>query len=345
MGGQALKHCTRRYEKEEFLNLVEKIQQNLVDLLDVRVNLIPYYKSKSSFGDADILVESDHLPTDWKHQIIHFYNLDSTKYRINGDVMSIAVEELQVDLITTQSRYFKSSFDYFSYNDLHNLTGRILHKMGIKHGHKGLSLVIRHKERSDHILSEIFLEHDNAKEISYSILGLDPNFIPNTVDDLFEFVASSTYFDPDIYLLDNRNYVSRVRDRKRANYRGMLDWCGAHPNSKKYNFPEKNERGGYSIREPFYTEIVLKQWPWVEDVVNSLIESFELNLRFSEIYNGSIVSARTGLIGKELGGFMSKMKERYGFTDDMKRKWLQSKETTPLVAIAQMDMEYRMSKS
>lgn len=307
MGGNALKHCTRRYQKEEFIQLTDKVKDDLMSLFpNTRVELIPYYTSKDSFGDADFLVESDNLPSNWKQVVTNFYQTD---YASNNEVLSVAVEELQVDLITTQSKYFKSSKDYFSFNDLHNLTGRLLHKLGIKHGHKGLSIIIRSKERNDHILAEIELETDNAKAKAYEILGLDPNFVPDTLEDIFKFVASSKYFDPDIYLLENRNNVSRTRDRKRKVYGGMFEYCRINPNSKKYSFPDKDERGGYSIREPYYTDIVLHRWPEVGPKVEQIIEEFELNLEFHKVFNGNLVNEWTGLTGKELGAFMSKVKE------------------------------------
>lgn len=335
MGGNALKLFTRRYEKEEFVSLVSKVIDDLTNLLNVKMAVIPYYTNKETFGDADILVESDDLPTNWINRVLEFYSLDTHHFKHNGDCLSIVVEELQVDLITTPLKYFKASLDYFSFNDLHNITGRIFHKLGIKHGHKGISLVIRHRDRSDHILDEIFLEHDDAKDAVYSILGLDPTFVPQNLEDIYQFVSSSKYFDPDIYLLENRNSTSRVRDKKRAVYRGMLEWCAAHPDSKKYSFAEKSERGGYSLREPYYTEIVLKKWPWVESKVNDLIAEFELNQKFAEVYNGKIVEERTGFSGKRLGAFMQRMKSRI-VDSKTKQLWIDS----PSVALLNIDSEY-----
>jgi hypothetical protein len=309
MGGNALKSCTRRYQKDEFSQLTTRVIAELKALLKTRVELIPYYTNKDSFGDADLLVELDSLPPNWKQVVTSNYCDTFEQFASNGEVLSIAVDELQVDLIAIQSKYFKAAKDYFSFNDLHNLTGRLLHKLGIKHGHKGLSIVVRSKERNDHILAELELETDNAKAKAYEILGLDPNFVPDTFEDIFKFVTSSKYFDPDIYLLENRNNVSRTRDRKRKVYGGMLEYCRQNPGSKKYNFPEKNERGGYSLREPYYTEIVLKHWPEVGPKVDQIIEDFELNLEFHKVFNGNLVSEWSGLTGKELGAFIAKVKE------------------------------------
>ena len=310
MGGMALKEHCRRFSKEEFLAATEAFQRKFRGIFRVPIQLIPYYLEKDSFGDADFVVESDSLPPDWKQTIIKKFGLQDGDYKSNGDVFSMAFCQLQVDLILTQKKYFRSSINYFEFNDLGNLSGRLAKKLGIKHGHKGLSLVIRHKSRADHILAEIELETDNAKEKIYSILGLDPNFIPNSLDDIFNFVASSRFFDPDIYLLDNRNAVSRVRDKKRKTYSEFLKWCEANPDSKKYSFPEKNERGGYSLREPYYTEIVLKEWPWVEKEVDQIIAEFELDQKFKEVYNGDVVKSLTGFEGKCLGAFMKKMQPK-----------------------------------
>jgi hypothetical protein len=310
MGGNALKHCvTRRYARDEFEELTSALKTELSDMFQTRVELIPHYLEKESFGDADFLIESDQLPPDWISRLVDFYQLRSEEWVKNSNVLSFARRQLQVDLICTEKKYFKSSLDYFAYNDMSNITGRMAHKLGIKHGHKGLELIIRHRAASDHVLGTISLEVDNAKEVMYEILGLDPTFVPRTLEDMFKFVASSKFFDPEIFSLDNRNTTSRTRDRKRKTYSAFLEWCEKNPGQKKFDFPEKSEHGGYSLREPWYTDIVLQRWPWVKEQVDQLKADFELDLKFREVYNGNIVAARTGFAGKVLGAFMSKMRE------------------------------------
>ena len=42
---------------------------------------------------------------------------------------------------------------------------------------------------------------------------------------IFDYVTTSNYFHPDIYLLHNRAHKARTRDRKRKNYTDFLVYC------------------------------------------------------------------------------------------------------------------------
>jgi hypothetical protein len=244
-------------------------------------------------------------------------------YVSNGNVFSFNYHELQVDFIVTDPKYYQSSIDYFSYNDLGNLVGRMAHKLGIKVGHRGLELVVREPvDYGGHILAEIELSknYDDALRI----LGLDVAQFHkgfDEIEDIFKYVASSKYFDPEIYLLDNRAHYSRVRDRKRKTYHAFLEWCKETKPKANYNFPDKTEHGGYSIREPYYTDIILKRWPDVRQKVDSVIEQYQFDRNFKTVYNGVIVGEMTGLKDKELGMFMSYMKPL--LTDYVKQQMIQ----------------------
>lgn len=311
MGGNALKNYeTRRLSVKDFLVMDAEVHMKLRACIPgIEAETILYYKNKDSFGDLDIIVMSETLPVDWEELVIKEFDLSEAQFDKNSNVLSIGWKNFQIDLITTREIYYHTSLQYFAYNDLGNLLGRICHKLGIKYGHKGLSLVIRHKDASDHILDEI--ELTNSSTEVFDILGLDyQTFLKgfNDLEDIFKFVASSKYFDPEIFSLDNRNATSRVRDKKRVTYTKFLKWCEDTKPETKYRFERKTEIGGYSLREPYYHDIVLVRWPWVKDRVDMLIEVFEFEKTFMSVYNGNIVGTLTGLSGKDLGIFMSKAK-------------------------------------
>lgn len=312
MGGNALKNYeTRRYSKDEYFALCSEVKAKIKTVFGISPTIILAYKNKESFGDLDILFPSEKLPNNWIDLLKQEFNLTENMWIKNGNVFSFGHNNFQIDLICTPEKEMLTSFHYYSYNDFGNLIGRMMHKLGIKLGNKGLSLVIRSKDRNDHILGEIQLSDDFYEALD--ILGLDKTVYQSGFDDLediFNYVASSKYFAPEIYLLDNRNATSRVRDKKRVTYSKFLNWCCINKPKANFNFERKSEIGGYSIREPYYSEIVLSRWQWVEAKVNMLIKEFEFNQEFSKVYNGNIVSDLTGLTGKELGGFMANMKTK-----------------------------------
>lgn len=320
MGGNLFKDKGgRRITNEEMVLLEQTIS------LVLKSHNLDYFIpvgecDKPDHGDLDVIVcgnKSDIVP------VIQDLSIPDHLINRNGQCVSVLFGTAQVDFIVPGQAYYQTTCNYMRFGDFSNIIGRILHKLGIKLGHKGLSLVIRHKERSDHILKEIELSH--RYEDALEILGLDVDTYNrgfDTLEDIFEYVSTSKFFDPEIYAFENRSYTSRVRDKKRTTYNGFLKWIEQHPEKKKYSFPDKNERGGYSIREPYYTDIVLKKWPWVEQIVNETIAQFEFSLRLKEKYNGHIVSEMTGLSGKELGAFMGKISVL--MSDEIKQKIVDS---------------------
>lgn len=320
MGGNALKRCvTRRYDADEYHRLVPGLLQELRQVLGVRCEEIPSYTNKPSFGDCDILVESDRLPSDWVECVKTAFMIRDNECETNSNVFSFARRQLQVDLICTPVDEFESSLQYFAHNDLGNLLGRMMHKLGIKYGHRGLSLVVRAPDQSGHVLKEIMLETDRVKQVVCDILGVDEHARFDELDDIFRHVASSQFFDPNIFLLDNRNHTSRTRDRKRKTYGEFLKWVEVVQPERRHEFAQRTEHGGYGIREPYYTSIVLARWPWVAQEVASVMRKYELNQKFGLVYNGNIVSQITGLTGKPLGEFMASMKD---VTQDEKTRML-----------------------
>lgn len=87
----------------------------------------------------------------------------------------------------------------------------------------------------------------------------------------------------------------------------FLKWIEETKPKANYSFRNKSELYGYSIREPFYTEIILKIWPEVKEKVDKLISDYESEQAFKNVFSGAVVSDSTGLIGKELGVAISKI--------------------------------------
>lgn len=313
MGGNIFKN-TRRYSKCEYENIESEVVLKLttsMHMSDSDVSPLKYYKNKDSFGDLDVIINSDNLPPNWKQIVIDAFNLQKEQTHSNGNVFSIMYKNFQIDLICMQKKYYESAYSYFAYNDLGNLLGRITHKMGIKLGHKGMSLIIRPSDFNDHVIGEVELSQDFADALR--ILGLsreeyDKGF--NEPEDIFAFVASSPYFNPEIYLLDNRNAASRVRDKKRQTYNKFLDWCETYKDTlRKYDFGTITEKGGYSLREPWYSNVVLTNFPEAEEKVNTMVAEYELNQKLAEKLSGGIVMKVTGVEGKDLGILYKRIKE------------------------------------
>lgn len=319
MGGNIKFTCeTRRYDKEDYNTLEHEVINMLyASVFDEEgfggfrkncVQAIKAYRTKDSFGDMDLVLNSKYLEPNWTECAIEAFKLSAGDCSKNGNVFSIAYKNFQIDLIVMSDENFKSALEYYAYNDLGNLVGRLAKRIGVKYGHEGSVIVVKD---NDQVLGEIKLSSNTAD--IYALLGLDYSTYQNgfeTIEDIFKFVTTSKYFHPDIYLLENRNAISRERDRKRKTYREFLEYCEKQTFEDTYDYAEKSERGGYGVRQPFFTNLIVPAYPHVLEEYNTIIARHTKLKLFKEKFNGGIVSTVTGLQSVELGNFMKYAKSR-----------------------------------
>ena len=326
MGGNAFKMLTRRYQPEEYF-LVRDEVVSMLDSVMMAPGMTfspPSYFTKPSFGDLDVVVNSSYLPTDYQEQLISLFSIKPGQFQSNGDCFSFVYRDLQVDLIKAPNVFYPTACTYFSYNDIWNLIGRLGHKIGVKVGHAGLALIVRPtgEFQQNHVIGEVILSRSILEILP--ILGLSRTRYNNgftTLEDMFEYVASSKFFNPDIFLLDNRSSESRRRDRTRKTYAAFLDWIEAQPNREwtQFQFERIDSKGGYSIREPYYSELIVPQYPNADDEVNELIAQYERRRTWAGIFNGNVVTELTGLTHRPLGMFMKYLRTVLAMEDYIDR--------------------------
>lgn len=311
MGGNLFKE-TSRLSKQDYeivvkdvLQLLKGVYKTPTEIFNDNCKPVIAYAEKESFGDLDILINSSIFS---KYNLLSYLKSANIPFNDSGDVLSFRYEYntntfFQVDVIYTKGKYFLASYHYFSYNDLGNLLGRLTKTIGIKYGHKGLSLVVRDKE---YVMGEIILSTDVNDMLD--ILGLDKetyNSGFSNLKEIFEFVISSKFFNADIFLLHNRNHEGRTRDKKRKTYHEFLVYLEEAKPVNKFIVPPKEYKGGYNLKEPFYTNIILAKFPWVEQEVERLNSLREKQKQFRDVFNPVTVIELTNLKGKELGAFFT----------------------------------------
>lgn len=304
MGGNALAATCRRHNKEEYYAKEEEILFALKGLFPhSRAYPIKAYRSKDSFGDCDVLLESFDLPSNWIEMLAEVF--DSKQVIKNGNVCSFEYYELQVDIIVTKPEDFNSSAQYFDYNDLGNLIGRVAHSMGLKLGHDGLTYKFYAKERQ--VFREITLLKD-WKDIlpvlGYSYERYAQGF--DTLDEMFQFVVSSPSFNKDIYLLHNRNHTSRVRDAKRKTYMSFLKYCETYEETSVQQYYKRSED---SSKHDYWIEYLFTHIPGFKEQYEEVQAEYEREQKYKERFNGNLVKEWCGIDGKELGNFMQWLKE------------------------------------
>jgi hypothetical protein len=313
MGGKACKNCeTRRYGKDEYFAILAEVQQLLKPYFPHTEPVIAY-RNKEDFGDLDLLVESSGVKFDIPKMIQILF--DSKEIVPNGKVFSFEFKQFQIDLIFTPSWEFEFARHYYAYNDLGNLMGRIAHKFGMKYGHDGLYYMFRDGTR---LISEICV----SMNIQHVFKVFDFNYDRWTqgfddLEDIYEFVSRSKYFNPDIYLFDQMNHRSRVRDQKRSTYNGFLRWC----DSMRVGEWEDQVFFQFTKDKDSHLPFLFDQFPGFK---KEWFDTYHMKLEYQDVstkFNGNGVSVITDLQGKELGRFIQDFKKSFGSPEDF-RIWV-----------------------
>jgi len=304
MGGSALKNTTtRRYLAAEYRELAQEVWETLEQMFPYsRVNIIKAYRNKDSFGDMDVLLCSENLPSNWIDEVKeHFTPNETVK---NGNCLSFDCKELQIDIIVAKPEEYLSSLQYLSFNDLGNLTSRIAHSIGLKLGHDGLSYNFREGTNNyrNVVLTRDWKVVCDVLMLSYKTFkdGFD------NLEDIFKFVVSSPFFNKTIFALENRNHAARTRDQKRSTYTAFLKWIENDNNLEEdnYYFPKVEDKSRWLPR-------LFRLIPDFETTYHQVMSEWNLDKKFKLRYNGEIVSGLIGLKDKELGKFMKWTKDRY----------------------------------
>lgn len=318
MGGNIFNN-TRRYDREEYLDMesevIDKLYDNIFIFVEVHylryasiVQAIGAYHTKQSFGDLDLIINSKYLKSNYIDIIKTIFKLSASNFSKNGNVVSISYKAFQIDLIITKDEEFQSSLAYFKFNDAGMIIGKIARAYyGIRYGHRGLDISIQDKFNK---LGEIFLTTNTR--VIHNLLGLnhDEWLIGfDTLEDMFKWASNTPLFNKNIFEYDNMNSTDRIRERKRTTYSLFLDWMEKQDNLTECDYQDISLKRGYTLKEPMFTDIICKEFPHVMIEYNTIIKNHEDNIVFKENFNGDIVGELTGLSGKELGVFMSWAKD------------------------------------
>lgn len=298
MGGNALSSPSVRLTKSAY----RKVSINTLCTLrcnnpNARFEVIPSYFNKESFGDIDIL--TDNFQATGNVQALNPLEIHS-----NNEVNSIGIETaggmFQVDLIYVHPDSFNFALDYFSYNDLGNLLGRIAHRLGFKLGRDGLQYTFR---ENTHVIKEMTLTTNWSDALTF--LGYSPfRFYRgfSSLEEIFEYVATSKYANSDIFLLENRNATSRVRDAKRKTYTDFLVWLRDNPIPDTLGM-EKEKLRYENLKR------AVERFPNFGKELREAFDDLMRKRKLKDKFNGQIFSEVTGLSGIELGMALTEFKD------------------------------------
>jgi hypothetical protein len=326
MGGNSLKRFpVGRIDKETFLKTVEQIKKTFKG---VKLDVIPAYREKETFGDLDVIVEMESMKEfytnntngDMKDGFSEFLNkeLNSRQEHFAFPVISFEYREnkedrvgFQVDFIHIPKKNYDFSLHYLSYNDLGNLIGVIYRHMGLRFGHYGVNKEVYSPTLRTTKLGEINITNDFEKALMF--IGLDPKVFNNGFDNMnqiFEYISTSKFFNPEIYALETgiNDYKSRRRNAQRSTYSGFLNWIKENEkNLNRFDFKNANKKD--IIDDFFKNDYKIKY--------QSIIDDFEEKVIAKDRIKGETLSLWTGLTHQALGLLSSTFKGRFENEDQL----------------------------
>jgi hypothetical protein len=292
MGGNAIQNA-RRINKIEFDQIIEELHHLLPEL---NFSVVKAYRKKPDFGDIDLVVTID-TKID-QRQLIRDRINPTDEYN-NGPFFSVEYKSVQVDFIFMHETEATTALQYFHWNDLGNFIGRVARSLNFKYGHDGLSY---DKHFSDHYKISVPVSKDIKGILEF--LGYDYETWVHgfdTKEEIFEYAMSTPYFNATYFSLEEQAHNDRVRNRKRKMYQSLLEYIEAKGVEKKPKLSQEE-------REEHYQRAISMFGNGFDIKVREEKNKYDLSVRAKELFNGDIVSSLTGLQGKELGGFIQRLK-------------------------------------
>lgn len=206
---------------------------------------------------------------------------------------------------------FNSNYHYLGFNDLGNYIGRIAHRLGLKYGQEGLWYNHYQKDQN---LGKVMISKDYREIFKFLDLDYDRwlQGFPN-LEDTFEYVLTSKYFDSEMFKLENLNRINRERNMKRTSYMSFLEWIQVnHPEvvGDYLDGPANESRSGGKLSIKALIKSITKAFPdsnfdmKIKELEYTEAKKAYVNAKF----NGSIVMKRYGLVGAQIGGSLKDFK-------------------------------------
>lgn len=263
-----------------------------------RCVVVPSYASKETFGDLDVLVSLEGFSQDRVSQAlgaVEVFRQKNATYCSMGVQLEQDGPVYQVDFLEEPLDSFDFALFYYAFNDLGNLLGILVSSQGLKLKHKGLYYYVKENTQ---VFAEVLVSR-NVEEV-LTFLGLSSQRYRqgfDSLEPLFDYVQGSRFFNPERYLLENRNHRSRTRDRKRPTYTAFLQYCRV--NCKERDFPNLQPAGLDELCEHF---------EGLKDKLSKVFEELEFKSKGRSLLNGHLVRELTGLTGGQLGDFLKELR-------------------------------------
>jgi hypothetical protein len=302
MGGNLLTKG-KRTKREKYLQIEKEIRKYLdIEIGSENYKIPRYYKTKSTFGDMDILINSIYFNKPKFMQISfidRFINHFGIKdHKSVGNVYSTVYEDLQVDFFHVDISKLQTISNYMDFG-VGNFIGKLARTFNLKYGMEGLSYV--HRISDSNYKKELNISTDLEK--IFKLFDLDYNKWKtgfNDKEDAFNWITSSKYFSTHTYY--NQKPGTKKREKNRQEFKDFISWLKSNEIDRGFLFTSDEAR--------FDTIRLIFPNIDIQSFINDVTNEYNKHMKIKESFNGNTVTELyPNLKGKELGNFISKFKE------------------------------------
>ena len=307
MGGKALNKygiTTERKSTEDFNRIGKQIQERIKHDLGLISHIVVCYHTKESHGDLDLLIRiDDNDSINWKVYIHSKFKPNAIHN--NGGVYSFDYDGFQIDFIPVKKHKWETAKTYYSYDPLGNIMGKTYHKFNLSYGWDGLFYKFRNF--NGRLAENILISNDPRKIFEFGDYDYDRYLQGfDYIEEIFEFVQKSKYFDNEMFKMENLKHIDRKRNRKRGSYHLFLEYLEKNNINRRYEFHKDKDKYLMMI-DYYFPEANLM------DKLHNLSIIDKENKILSQKFNGDMVMVWIpNLMGKELGAAMTKFKNALG---------------------------------
>jgi len=318
MGGKALNKYgvkTERKGTEEFRRIGREIQEHIqFDFnFPVETEVVTCYHTKPDHGDLDLLIKIDskfhNEGIDLKEYIRIAFNPQAIHN--NGGVYSFDYQNFQIDFIPVKESKWETAKTYYSYDPLGNIMGKTFHKFGLSYGWDGLFYKFRNFNGRNS--QNILLTNDARRIFEFGGYDYD-RYLGGfeTLEDILKFTINSTYFDTQIFQMDNLKSIDKKRNRKRGSYHIFLKYLKDNEINIVYPFNKDKDTYLAWIDAAFPEGKLLEKLSELQRIDTQ-------NKVMSQKFNGDIVMTwLPDLKGKQLGHAITKFRDSFESDDDFR---------------------------
>lgn len=299
MGGNLFK--LGRLPRTDYLKIELDVSQYLDGKLGEFYRIPRYYGDKPDFGDLDIIISS--AVENWEQKRLEIIkDLGITRHKSIGHVFSTVYQNFQVDYFVIPAEHFESTYNFFCFNDLGNLLGKICRRFNLKYGEQGLAYVFRRDDenyKKDIILTKDFAKICEFLQVDYQ--KWKEGFA--NLGEMFEWAIASPYFSVEPYLKPSKTIENRAKDRRTI--QKFIEYLHEKEISKTYQYLENRDD---------YLPWIIKNFPEAE-LLEKIEREMELEKRETQIkakFNGKLLmKLLPDLEGKKLGEFIVEFKKKF----------------------------------